>query len=87
MERVIKDKDYIECLPVLYRKHYSLWRGRMLKIIDEVAATLEHKTPEEVMEQFSLTKRDIAILVRLEYFTPDETERFGLRRIEETVRA
>lgn len=84
-EANIKDTDYIECLPRMYRKSYSLWRNRMLEKIDAVSSALETSTVEAVMQQFELSARDIALLVRLCYFTPEEVERFSLRRIESQV--
>ena len=86
MTREVVDKEYIECLPVLYRKHYALWRERMLANIDTISQALEGNSIEAVMEHFRLSPRDVALLVRLHYFTEDEVERFGLRRIEESVR-
>ena len=86
MERKIDDKDYIECLKTsVYRTHYRLWRERMLTKIEDIVAALETASPEEVMYSYSLSPRDMALLVRLGYFTKDEVERFDLRRIECTV--
>lgn len=82
---IIQDSNYREYLPKLYRKHYDLWKARMLKSVDKIAESLASKSPEEVMEEYSLSPRDIALLVRLNYFTPEETEKYNLRRIEEKV--
>ena len=84
--RNIDDKDYIECLSSdLYRRNYSNWRQRMLSSIDDIVDALANGTVEDVMEQKGLSARDIALLVRLQYFTEEEVERYELRRIEKTV--
>lgn len=87
MNRQIDDSAYIETLPTLYRRHHELWKKRMFKVIDAVAVELETNPPEVVMEKFSLSKRDVALLVRLGFFTEEEAERFDLNRIEAQVRA
>lgn len=87
MERNIQDKAYLECLPVLYRKHHELWKARMLRIVDDVEAAFENGiTPEAAMERFSITKRDLALMVRLNFFSPEQAKRYDLQRIEEAVR-
>lgn len=81
----IRDSEYIECLPRPYRANYFRWRERMLGRIDAIVEALEQAPIEQVMELFSLSSRDIALLVRLNYLTGDEAARYGLERIERSV--
>lgn len=85
MQRRIDDVDYMECLPSLYRKSYITWKARMLTQVDAIAQDLNGMQPEEVMTKYNLTPRDVALLVRLQYLTAEEVEKYGLRRIEGTV--
>ena len=86
MLRNIDDKDYIECLPSdLYRHNYANWRQRMLDNIEIIVQQLSEKPVEAVMEEMNLTTRDIALLVRLKFFTEEEVEKFDLRRIEKLI--
>jgi len=79
MVRQIDDKDYMECLPSpLYLAHYELWRKRMLPRVDDIAKALRTKPLEEVMIEFTLTPRDVALLVQLRYLTGEEVEEFNL---------
>ncbi len=79
MERQIDDQDYMECLPSpLYLAHYELWRKRMLPRVDDIAKSLRDKPLEDVMVQFTLTPRDVALLVQLKYLTSEEVEEFNL---------
>ena len=57
----------------------------MLGRIDAIVEALEQAPIEQVMELFSLSARDIALLVRLNYLTVDEAARYGLERIERSV--
>lgn len=84
-EAHVQDADYIECLPRPYRANYTRWRQRMLSNIDAVAVALQGQDIETVMVQYSLTRRDIALLVRLHYFTDDEVCRYNLSEIERSV--
>ena len=81
----IKDADYIACLPRPYRTSYTKWRTRMLNSIDAIAEAIAHMPVEDVMQKFNLSPRDIALLVRLNYFTAEEVVEYGLERIERSV--
>lgn len=86
MVRPIDDAGYIECLASpMYQQYYYRWKSRMLGQIEQIVRALEEKPVDEVMAAFKLTQRDIALLVRLGYFTGDEVDRFGLREIEAGV--
>ena len=86
VERNIQDAAYLECLPVLYRRHHELWKARMLRVVDAVEEAFEGgATPEAVMGQFPVSKRDLALMVRLNFFTPEQAKRYDLQRIEEAV--
>lgn len=85
MNRQIEDKEYLECLPSLYRNQYYRWRERMLAQVDEIICALETNSVGVVMEMYSLTPRDIALLVRLNYVSPEDAKRFNLYKIESRV--
>ena len=85
MVRNIQDQDYIECLVPMYRRTYLSWKQRMVGRIDRIAADFNHATPEEVMAAHHLSPRDVALMVRLNYLTAEEAERFGLQRIVDAV--
>ena len=86
MQRNIDDKDYIAFLPgEMFRGRYYRWRERMLKNIANIVADFERYPVDEVMDRQRLTFRDIALLVRLNYLTPEEVERFDLRKIEQAL--
>ena len=88
MGRVIDDKDYIECLPdYVHRVAYNKWRARMELAIEDIVKALEKDKVENVMITQHLSPRDIALLVRLCFFTEEEVEKFDLLRIERTVPA
>lgn len=81
----IHDSDYIDTLPRLYKRTYSSWKERMLKQVDSIADSMRMHGVEATMTMFSLSPRDVALLVRLGYFTEQETEEFGLAAIEQSV--
>lgn len=85
MERKIEDTEYMECLTTLYRRNYLRWRDKMLSQIEDIVCDFEVMTVDQVMEKYALTPRDVALLVRLHYFTPEEAQRFDLERIEQAV--
>lgn len=85
MNREIDDAEYMECLPYLYRKNYTRWKERMLRQIGDIVHALETTPLEQVMETYSLTPRDVALLVRLNYVTAEEAHVFGMDAVERTV--
>ena len=86
MQRNIDDSDYIAFLPGdMFRRRYFRWRERMLRDVEGIVADLKKHPVEEVMEMRNLTPRDIALLVRLKYLTPEEVEEFDLRKIEQAL--
>lgn len=86
--RNVDDRSYMEFLPTqMHQRRYLVWKEQMLGKIDYFVSELRQKEVKTVMEEQGLTPRDVALLVRLKYFTDDEIEIFGLREIEETVPA
>lgn len=86
MNRMIDDQDYIEYLPsALYVKRYLRWREAMIQDIEDISTDLQTSTIDEVMERRSLSPKDIALLVRLKYFTAEEVAAYDLLRIEKMV--
>lgn len=84
-EENIQDTDYIATLPRLYRITYAKWRERMLRDIEEIVESFRTCGVEQTMARFTLNFRDVALLVRLGYLTPQETEEFNLSPIEQSV--
>lgn len=77
------DASYIEYLPSkLYRNRYLRWKDLMLQNIDAIVAGFTKEGVEATMKKYSLTQKDIALLVRLRFLTDDEITRFALQGIE-----
>lgn len=86
MLRQIHDEDYLNFLPTtLHKKRYSHWREQMLANIENIVATFHAQPRDEAIATCNLTPRDVALLVRLGYFTPEEAEAFNLYEIEKKV--
>lgn len=85
-KRKIDDADYIECLPTqVYKQHYMRWKERILPQMGALVAALRVKPLEDVMGDFSLTPRDVTLLVQLKYLTAEEVEEFGLEKFAEVT--
>lgn len=82
----IKDEDYLNFLTGdFYRSRYYKWKERMLSILDSLLRDLEVMTPEDAIEKYRLLPKDIALLVRLNYVSPEDAERLDLVRIEKSL--
>lgn len=80
-ERVVDDKDYIECLQIqVYKNHYYKWRERMLGCIEDIVADLRKPDSDlrEIGRKYDLRPRDFALLIQLKYFFPEEVKEFGI---------
>ena len=83
---MITDNGYIEFLMIpLNQQRYVRWRDKILEVFEDIVSDFRAMTPEEVMEKWDLNPHDIALFVRLNYFTPEEVEEFDVRRIEAMV--
>ena len=86
MPRVIQDEDYMNFLPTkLQQRRYLRWKEKMLNNIDGIIAALESNTIDDVMQEWDLVPKDVALIVRLGFVTDEQANRFDLRRIEERV--
>lgn len=83
--REIDDKDYVECLNGYYKAFYERWKTRMTKEVDDIVFDLSRMSLEDVKAKRRLTNRDIALLVRLKYFTAEEVECYDLEKINQSV--
>lgn len=84
--REIDDTAYLNLQSSsLYRNRYLAWKARMLPEIDNIILDFEKNGVDTTMSERNLTPRDIALLVRLKYFTEDEVEKFALQTIEQSV--
>lgn len=88
MYPIVDDEDYLATLPPgLYRNRYFLWKEKMLGQIDSIKQDLVTDSLESVMTKYNLTPRDIALLVRLNYISEEDSKLFGLDVIEKSVPA
>ena len=69
----------------MHRQRHERWKERMLSIGEDVVEDLNTMEVKAVMEKYNITEKDIALLVRFNYFTEDEVERFNLRPIEKAM--
>lgn len=88
MQRQIDDQDYLNFLPTdMHRRRYQRWKEEMLANIDDIIAEVEKEGLQAVMERRYLSPKDIALLVRLNFVSEEQAERFGMKAIEETAPA
>ena len=86
MKRVIEDENYIKFLPTrMHIAKHSQWKERMLSIDDSWINELQTEKFEDVIANYNLTEKDIALLVRFNYFTEEEIEQYNLRSIEQAM--
>lgn len=87
MDRVINDAAYLNTLTsTLYRNRYIRWKSEVLSKIDSIMESLEKGVAlSDVMSEYNLTNRDVALLVRLNYISSEEAESYGLDCIEKSV--
>lgn len=86
MNTQINDEGYIHTLPSpLYQSRYMQWKSDMLNKLDDMLIDLETNGADHMVKTFSLTRKDIALLVRLNYIPEHLSERHGLYAIERTV--
>ena len=83
---MIQDKDYESCLGTLYRTNYNIWKRSTLEFIDDFVQALSTDSRDNVIASYSLSPRDIALMVKLHYVTPEEAELYNLIEISDTVR-
>ncbi len=80
--RNIEDKDYLECLPSdIYRRNYGRWKKRMLDRIETIVETFRVKGVDKAIQELDMTPRDVMLLTKLGYLTPEEIEEFGLTNV------
>lgn len=64
----IDDEGYILYLASpIQKQQYQLWKQRMIKKIPSIEKSLKTKGLDKTMESFKLSKRDAALLARLDY--------------------
>lgn len=81
--RTVDDLAYMSYLPSdMYRNRYMRWKNVMLGNIEAIVASFSADGVDATMQKFSLTPKDIALLVRLKYLSDDEVEQYSLRTIE-----
>lgn len=84
--RQIDDKDYIECLPSgVYVKNYLRFKNRIEPHLEEFVKEMRSQGVKVAMDKFSLTKRELGLMVRLGYLLEDEIEEFSLHTYGEVV--
>lgn len=82
----INDEVYMETLPsAMYRTRYLRWKNDMLCKLDDMLNDLHTNGVDHMINTFGLTKKDIALLVRLNFIPGETAETYGLYDIERTV--
>ncbi len=69
----------------LHVQRYNIWKAGILLKLDNIVRDLGKESLETVMKKYHLLRRDIALMVRLGYFTNEEVDQFGLESVVKTI--